>query len=76
MGTIVEITSADRHLSYLPLAHIFERVFSTITLYRGTKVYFYGGDIFKLAADIADAKPTIFLSVPRLYNRFYEGINK
>ena len=29
----------------------------------------------KLKDDIAKVKPTIFFSVPRLYNRFYEAIN-
>jgi len=28
----------------------------------------------KLKFDIADVKPTLFLSVPRLYNRFYDAI--
>ncbi len=34
----------------------------------------FGGDVFKLKEDMAEVKPTIFVSVPRLYNRFYDLI--
>lgn len=35
---------------------------------------FYRGDPNLLKEDIAKLRPTIFMSVPRLYNRFYDGI--
>jgi len=35
----------------------------------------YNGDTLKLKEDLADLKPTIFASVPRLYNRFYDIMN-
>jgi len=37
----------------------------------GAAVAYYQGDVLKVAQDLADAKPTIFCGVPRLYNRFY-----
>ena len=43
-------------------------------LYKGAKIGFYGGDVLKLKEDLADLKPTIFPSVPRLYNKFYDAI--
>ena len=33
---------------------------------------FYSGDILKLKEDLAVVKPTIFVSVPRLFSRFHE----
>lgn len=36
----------------------------------------YGGDVLKLKEDIACAKPSIFPSVPRLFNKFYDAIKK
>ena len=37
---------------------------------------FFRGDILKVKEDIAILKPTIFISVPRLYNKFYDGIKQ
>jgi len=58
----------------LPLAHIFERIFSAVAIYIGLEVYYFGGDILKITVDMADAKPTIFLGVPRLFNKIYDNI--
>jgi len=35
------------------------------------KIGFFGGDVLKLLDDYAILKPTLFPSVPRLYNRIY-----
>jgi long-chain acyl-CoA synthetase len=37
-------------------------------------IYIYIGDVRKLKDDLSILKPTIFASVPRLYNRFYDAI--
>ncbi|KAL4505874.1 hypothetical protein ABPG72_013635 [Tetrahymena utriculariae] len=66
----------DVHLSYLPMPHVFERVFVYAVLSQGAKIYFYSGDVQKLKDDLAVVKPTFFISVPRLYNRFYDLINQ
>ncbi|KAL4642518.1 hypothetical protein ACB092_02G024200 [Castanea dentata] len=44
------------------------------TVYFGVAVGFYQGDNMKLMDDVAALRPTIFSSVPRLYNRIYAGI--
>ncbi|GLU08851.1 hypothetical protein SLE2022_257360 [Rubroshorea leprosula] len=64
----------DCYISYLPLAHIYERVNQIMTVYCGVAVGFYQGDNMKLMDDMAALRPTIFCSVPRLYNRIYAGI--
>jgi long-chain acyl-CoA synthetase len=33
---------------------------------------FFQGDVLKLREDLAELKPTVMASVPRLYNRFYD----
>lgn len=38
----------------------------------GGKIGYYQGDIGKIKEDLAELKPTIFCSVPRLLNRFYD----
>ncbi|CAN1280311.1 Long chain acyl-CoA synthetase 7, peroxisomal [Linum perenne] len=66
---------SDVYISYLPLAHIYERANQVMTVYFGVAVGFYQGDNMKLIDDLAALRPTIFCSVPRLYNRIYDGIN-
>ena len=74
-GTNVDsIKVGDVHLSYLPIAHIFERQSMHTSLSRGLTIGFFGGDILKLKEDIQLLKPSYLISVPRLYNKFYEGI--
>ena len=67
-------TEEDVHLSYLPLAHIFDRAVTHIMIIRGARVGYFNGDVFKLKDDLAELKPTFFVSVPRLYNRFYDAM--
>lgn len=70
-STPFSIGPGDVHLSYLPLPHILERLVVVGLLYKGCSIGFYGGDVLKLKDDLALLKPTLFVSVPRLYNKFY-----
>eukprot|EP01138_Halocafeteria_seosinensis_P000248 gb/GECG01000254.1/.p1 GENE.gb/GECG01000254.1/~~gb/GECG01000254.1/.p1 ORF type:complete len:708 (+),score=97.62 gb/GECG01000254.1/:1-2124(+) len=70
----VHVDSGDVHLSYLPLAHAFERLVMTFVLMNGACAGFFQGDVRKLTEDIAKLRPTIFPSVPRLYNKIYDKI--
>ncbi|KAL4434742.1 hypothetical protein ABPG74_017162 [Tetrahymena malaccensis] len=74
MNSDVKFVSSDIHLSYLPLPHIFERFVNVSCWLVGAQVAFFSGEITKLKDDIAAAKPTILITVPRLLNRFYEAI--
>lgn len=73
-GTSEGFCPNDTYISYLPLPHILERIFVSCFLYYGGSIGFYSGDVFKLKDDLAVLRPTIFVSVPRLYNRFYDAI--
>uniref|UniRef100_A0A061RWH7 Long-chain acyl-CoA synthetase n=1 Tax=Tetraselmis sp. GSL018 TaxID=582737 RepID=A0A061RWH7_9CHLO len=70
----MDLGPGDRHMSYLPLAHIYERVSLVSVIYCGCAVGFYSGDVQTLLDDMAELQPTLFLSVPRLYNRIYDGV--
>lgn len=70
----VKFNCSDIYISYLPLAHIYERANQIMSVYHGVAVGFYQGDNLKLMDDLAALRPTIFCSVPRLYNRIYAGI--
>ncbi|KAI9216511.1 hypothetical protein BC828DRAFT_352438, partial [Blastocladiella britannica] len=70
-GPGLTMTPDDVHLSYLPLAHIFERSIVTQVLASGGRVGFFRGDPLLLVGDLQVLQPTIFPSVPRLLNRIY-----
>ncbi|KAH8490919.1 hypothetical protein H0E87_023159 [Populus deltoides] len=70
----IKFNPADIYISYLPLAHIYERSNQIVSVYYGVAVGFYQGDNLKLLDDLSALRPTIFCSVPRLYNRIYDGI--
>lgn len=67
--------SSDVVLSYLPLPHILEREAIYAMLSVGAKVVYYSGDVQKIKDDLAIVQPTVFVSVPRLFSRFYEVLN-
>ncbi|XP_042426486.1 long chain acyl-CoA synthetase 6, peroxisomal-like [Zingiber officinale] len=70
----VKFYPSDVYISYLPLAHIYERVNQIMVTYFGVAVGFYQGDNLKLMEDMEALRPTLFSSVPRLYNRIYDGV--
>uniref|UniRef100_A0A8C4NNQ9 Long-chain-fatty-acid--CoA ligase n=1 Tax=Dicentrarchus labrax TaxID=13489 RepID=A0A8C4NNQ9_DICLA len=61
----------DVSISFLPLAHMFERVVQTVMYGAGAKVGFFQGDIRLLPDDMKTLQPTIFPVVPRLLNLLY-----
>ena len=64
----------QRHISYLPLAHIYERFNVTMMTYFGGAIGFYRGNVLELLDDVEALAPTSFASVPRLYNRIYDKV--
>ena len=71
----LDLEPGDCHVSYLPLAHIYERVTMLVCLFAGAKAGFFRGDVLGLLDDIAELKPTVFCSVPRLWNRIYDKVH-
>uniref|UniRef100_A0A8I5N745 Long-chain-fatty-acid--CoA ligase n=1 Tax=Papio anubis TaxID=9555 RepID=A0A8I5N745_PAPAN len=64
----------DVLISFLPLAHMFERVIQSVVYCHGGRVGFFQGDIRLLSDDMKALCPTIFPVVPRLLNRMYDKI--
>jgi long-chain acyl-CoA synthetase len=65
----------NRVLSYLPLAHIFERswIEGSALADGHTRIYF-AETLDTFLADLQRARPTLFISVPRLWLKFYQGV--
>lgn len=72
----LDVCAEDVHLSYLPLAHMFERIVQAALWSVGAAVGFYQGDPRVIMDDLKALRPTVFPSVPRLYNRIYDKITQ
>ncbi|WP_375170814.1 AMP-binding protein [Marinobacter sp.] len=71
---VLGVGSQERMLSYLPLAHVFERTFVELgSLYTGFQLYF-AESLDTFVQDLQRAQPTLFLSVPRLWVKFQHGV--
>jgi long-subunit acyl-CoA synthetase (AMP-forming) len=71
---IFHANSKDRMLSYLPLAHVFERFFLEVQGFRAGLQLFFAESLDTFVADLNRAQPTIFISVPRLWLKFQLGV--
>ncbi|KAM8940365.1 long-chain-fatty-acid--CoA ligase 1 isoform 2-T2 [Pelodytes ibericus] len=67
-------SNEDVLISFLPLAHMFERVVECVVLCHGARIGFFQGDIRLLMDDLKVLQPTIFPVVPRLLNRMFDRI--
>jgi len=67
---ICQMTAGDTICSYLPLAHIFQRVAEHAALWGGVAIGYFHGNILELVDDFKLLRPSAFTSVPRLFNRF------
>ena len=68
------MSSEDVYISYLPLAHMMERICQALIFQNGGRIGFYRGDIKLLIEDIQALRPTLFVSVPRLLNGIYDKV--
>ena len=67
--------SANRVLSYLPLAHVFERAYVECASFVNGQVHVYFAETLDtFLKDLQRATPTMFISVPRLWLKFQQGV--
>ena len=70
----VEFTDDDTLLSFLPLSHVFERMGGHFSSFSQGCTTYYSEGIEKVADNMGEVKPTLMLSVPRLYEKMYAGV--
>ncbi|MGB1697240.1 MAG: AMP-dependent synthetase/ligase, partial [Thermoplasmatota archaeon] len=70
----VDIGPDDKFLSFLPLSHVFERTGGHFTAFASGAHVVYARSIVTLTEDMGIHKPTIMMSVPRLYEKIYAKI--
>jgi long-chain acyl-CoA synthetase len=67
------IKGEAKTLSFLPVCHSFERFIQYLYIYNGASIYF-AESIETIKADLNYCQPTIFTAVPRLLEKFFDGI--
>ena len=74
--SLFPIRDDDRSLSFLPWAHSFGQ---TCELHMGISLGLSSAicdDVTQLVAYLGEVRPTMLVSVPRIFNRVYDGLNK
>jgi len=70
----LDLKSNDECLSFLPLSHVFERMAGHYCMWQSGCIINYAQSIDTVSADLMERKPTVVLSVPRLYEKIYARI--
>jgi long-chain acyl-CoA synthetase len=70
---VLDLGDAEECLAMLPLSHIFERMVD-YTLMQGGVIINYAESFDRVAGNLGEVKPTIVVSVPRLYEKVYARV--
>lgn len=73
---VISIGPADRTLSFLPLCHAFERVAGYYAMMGGGAEIFYAESVDTVSKNLVEGRPTIVVSVPRLFEKMYNIVLK
>jgi long-chain acyl-CoA synthetase len=71
--TSLQVSTSDLALSFLPLSHIFERTGDYFLFANGVRIA-YAESIDTVPANMSEVKPTMMMSVPRLYEKIYARV--
>jgi long-chain acyl-CoA synthetase len=71
---VVPVNSVDEMLSFLPLSHTFERTCGYYLTVMCGALTVYARSVQQLGEDLQTMRPTMLISVPRIYERIYGSI--
>ena len=70
----VGIQNEDRSISYLPLSHVVEQVFTITGPAVSGNVVYFAESFDNLLPNLLTVRPTIFFGVPRVWEKVNEGL--
>ena len=73
VSTVIEFSEKDTVLSFLPLAHVLERMVMFTYLYKGCSISF-AESIDTVGENLLEVKPHIMVSVPRVFEKIYAKV--
>jgi long-chain acyl-CoA synthetase len=73
LDAVIDFNVRDTILSFLPLSHVLERMTTFAFLYKGCTIG-YAESIETVAENLVEVRPTIMISVPRLFEKLYAKI--
>jgi len=73
LDAVTEFSVVDTVLSFLPLSHVLERMTTFSWIYKGASIY-YAESIETVAENLLEVRPTIMISVPRLFDKIYAKV--
>lgn len=73
---LIPVTNQDTFLSYLPLAHAYERTTGYYTSFASGATTAFAESIETVATNIQETNPTILTSVPRLFDKILVKMEK
>ncbi|EGC37677.1 hypothetical protein DICPUDRAFT_46346 [Dictyostelium purpureum] len=74
VNNFVKIYDTDTHYSYLPYAHILERVIVLTAFHYGGGVGIFSGDVSNILTEVKSLRPTLFIGVPRVFERIKANV--
>jgi long-chain acyl-CoA synthetase len=72
---MMPMSASDRSLSFLPWAHSFGQTCELHALLSMGGSLALCEDVTKLVEQLPEVQPTLLASVPRVFNRIYDGVN-
>lgn len=73
LDAVADFGEKDTVLSFLPLSHVLERMCTLSFIYTGVSIAF-AESVEKVADNLVEVRPTMMISVPRLFDKFYARV--